>query len=132
MTDKNFEIMTDIYQQESLKVIQQSIETRFGMPTNPVTRFAQDCIDRYISATKDFRSVDTLSPLEEWLIIQLYEEKTLPKLSGVVNGISSNLFASALKEAKERREIEMSQTKPLPACNFIGQVGRNLVSQIDK
>ena len=149
MIDKQFEIMTDITNQIPLRDIQNSITPQYEgisadlktciesyyepiKPKNEKADFAIELLKRYSKQTGNLlRGTSDLSPLEEWLIIQLHEEKTLPKLSGVVNGTRSKLFQEVLKEAKERN-LQLSRKEDFKACNLIGEAGRNIVSQIDK
>jgi hypothetical protein len=117
MTDKEFEMAAE-----------QIIETRFEKPINNKAKFAVEILKRYAEQTGNLlRGTSDLSPLEEWLIIQLFEEKTLPKLSGIKNGTKSKLFQEVLAEAKQYSP-HLFRSEHMEAC---ANIGRNILSKID-
>lgn len=77
-------------------------ERVYVKPINAITKFAEELLDKYGSASKEYVSIDMLDPFAEWLIIQLYEAQ------------------------KERREEKM---KPYTTC---AHIGKNIISPIDK
>lgn len=120
--------MTDITNQVSLKEIQSSIESRYEdtetkKPViNEKAEFAVQMLRKYAHQTGNMlRGTSDLSPLEEWLIIQLYEaqkervEEKIKPYNGdtLINKLpKSNAYISGKSDLDIR----------YPACANIGKV----------